>query len=61
MAGQRHHRQSELFFRWLKHGLHIRIFYSTTANAVRLQLWASICTYLAMAITPASSSALPQI
>lgn len=47
-----HHRwQIELFFRWLKHGLRIRIFYGTTANAVRLQLWASLCTYLAMAIT----------
>lgn len=43
--------QVELFFRWLKHGLRIRIFYGTTANAVRLQLWASICTYLAIAIT----------
>lgn len=43
--------QIELFFRWLKHELRIRTFYGTTANAVRLQLWASICTYLAMAIT----------
>lgn len=47
----RHRWQIELFFRWLKHGLRIRSFYGTTANAVRLQLWASICTYLAMAIT----------
>lgn len=47
----RHRWQIELFFRWLKHGLRIRIFYGTTANAVRLQLWASICTYLAIAIT----------
>jgi hypothetical protein len=47
----RHRWQIELFFRWLKHGLRIRIFYGTTANAVRLQLWASLCTYLAMAIT----------
>ena len=43
--------QIELFFRWLKHGLRIRTFYGTCANSVRLQLWASICTYLAMAIT----------
>ncbi len=47
----RHRWQVELFFRWLKHGLRIRIFNRTTANAVRLQLWASLCTYLAMAIT----------
>ena len=39
----------ELFFRWLKHGLRIQTFYGTSENAVRLQLWASICVYLAMA------------
>ena len=43
--------QIELFFRWLKHELRIRTFYGTTSNAVHLQLWASICTYLAIAIT----------
>ena len=42
--------QIELFFRWLKHGLRIQTFYGTSENAVRLQLWASICVYLAMAI-----------
>ena len=47
----RHRWQIERFFRWLKHGLRIRTFYGTTANAVRLQLWASLCTYFAMAIT----------
>jgi len=43
--------QIELFFRWLKHGLCIETFYGTTQTAVRLQLWASVCVYLAMAIT----------
>jgi hypothetical protein len=43
--------QVELFFRWIKHGLRIETFYGTSPNAVRLQLWASISTYLAMAIT----------
>ena len=42
--------QVELFFRWLKHGLHIQRFYGTSQNAVRVQLWASVCVYLAMAI-----------
>lgn len=41
--------QIELFFRWLKHGLRIQTFYGTSDNAVRLQLWASICVYLAIA------------
>jgi hypothetical protein len=43
--------QIELFFRWLKPGLRIQTFYGTSDNAVRLQLWASICAYLAMATT----------
>jgi len=36
---------------WLKHGLRIQTFYGTSDNAVRLQLWASICVYLALATT----------
>jgi transposase len=43
--------QIELFFRWVKHGLRIRTFYGTTPNAIRVQLWSAICTYLAIAIT----------
>ena len=43
--------QIELFFRWVKHGLRIRNFYGTSPNAVRVQLWSAICTYLAIAIT----------
>ena len=43
--------QIELFFRWVKHGLRIRTFYGTSPNAVRVQLWSAICTYLAIAIT----------
>lgn len=43
--------QIELFFRWLKHGLCIQTFYGTTETSVRLQLWASVCVYLAMAMT----------
>jgi len=47
----RHRWQIELFFRWVKHGLRIRTFYGTSANAIRVQLWSAICTYLAIAIT----------
>jgi hypothetical protein len=43
--------QIELFFRWVKQSLRIRAFYGTSANAVRVQLWSAICTYLAIAIT----------
>jgi len=47
----RHRWQIELFFRWVKHGLRIRTFYGTSPNAIRVQLWSAICTYLAIAIT----------
>lgn len=43
--------QIELFFRWIKQTLRIRAFYGTSPNAVRVQLWSAICTYLAIAIT----------
>lgn len=43
--------QVELFFRWVKQSLRLRTFYGTTPNAVRVQLWSAICTYLAIAIT----------
>lgn len=43
--------QIEIFFRWVKQYLRIRSFYGTTSNAVRVQLWSAICTYLAVAIT----------
>ena len=42
--------QIELFFRWVKQSLRIRTFYGTSPNAVRVQLWTAICTYLAIAI-----------
>jgi IS4 transposase len=41
----------EIFFRWVKQNLRIDHFYGTSANAVRVQLWIAICTYLAVAIT----------
>ena len=59
--------QIELFFRWVKQNLRIRSFYGTTSNAVRVQLWTAICTYLAVAITrkqlalPRSLTAVLQI
>jgi hypothetical protein len=40
----------EIFFRWIKQNLRIRSFYGTTSNAVRVQIWSAICTYLLVAI-----------
>jgi hypothetical protein len=40
----------EIFFRWIKQNLRIRKFYGTTPNAVRVQIWSAINTYLLVAI-----------
>ena len=40
----------ELFFKWLKQHLNIKKFWGTTENAVRIQIYAAICTYCLVAI-----------
>lgn len=42
--------QIELFFKWIKQNLHIKSFYGTTDNAVRIQVWIAISTYVLVAI-----------
>ena len=42
--------QVELFFRWLKQHLRIKVFYGTSANAVRTQLWVAVCVYALVAL-----------
>lgn len=42
--------QVELFFRWIKHHLHIRAFYGTSPNAVKTQVWVAITVYVLVAI-----------
>ena len=42
--------QIELFFRWIKQHLRIRSFIGTSDNAVRVQIWSAISTYLLVAI-----------
>lgn len=42
--------QVELFFKWLKQHLNIKKFWGTTENAVRIQIYAAICTYCLVAI-----------
>jgi hypothetical protein len=42
--------QVELFFRWIKQHLHIKAFYGTSANAVRIQVWVALSVYLLVAI-----------
>jgi hypothetical protein len=39
-----------LFFRWIKQHLRIKAFYGTTENAVKIQVWVAISTYVLVAI-----------
>ena len=40
----------ELFFKWIKQHLRIKVFYGTSGNAVKTQIWIAISTYLLVAI-----------
>lgn len=41
----------ELFFKWIKQHLRIKVFYGQTVNAVKTQIWTAICSYLIILIT----------
>ena len=40
----------ELFFKWIKQHLHVKEFYGTTENAVKIQLYCAIITYCLIVI-----------
>jgi hypothetical protein len=40
----------ELFFKWIKQNLRIKAFYGLSENAVKIQIWIAICTYVLVAI-----------
>jgi len=40
----------ELFFKWVKQNLRIKHFFGTSENAVKTQVWISICVYVLVAI-----------
>lgn len=42
--------QVELFFKWIKQHLRIKVFYGTRENAVRTQIWIAISVYVLIAI-----------
>jgi IS4 transposase len=42
--------QVELFFKWIKQHLRIKVFYGTSANAVKTQVWVAISVYVLVAI-----------
>jgi len=59
--------QVELFFKWIKQHLRIKVFVGNSANAVKTQIWTAISTYVLVAIikkrlnAPASLHAMLQI
>ena len=42
--------QVEFFFNWIKQNLRIKAFMGNSANAVKTQIWAAICSYVLVAI-----------
>lgn len=42
--------QVELFFKWIKQHLRIKVFYGTSENAVKTQIWIAISIYVLIAI-----------
>ncbi|MBI3307328.1 MAG: IS4 family transposase [Candidatus Omnitrophica bacterium] len=42
--------QVELFFKWIKQHLRIKVFYGTSDNAVKTQVWTAVSVYVLVAI-----------
>lgn len=42
--------QVELFFKWIKQHLRIKVFFGTSENAVKAQIWSAVCVYVLVAI-----------
>ena len=40
----------ELFFKWIKQHLRIKVFYGTSENAVKTQVWIAVSVYVLVAI-----------
>lgn len=40
----------ETFFKWIKQHLKIKVFWGESANAVKTQIWAAICTFVLVAM-----------
>ena len=42
--------QIELFFKWIKGHLKVKVFWGQSENAVKTQIWIAVCTYVMVAI-----------
>ncbi len=50
----------ELFFKWIKQHLRIKHFYGTSDNAVKTQIWISICVYVLVATAKKLAGVQPE-
>jgi hypothetical protein len=46
----KHRWKIELFFKWMKQHLKVKTFWGESENAVKVQIWTAVCTYLLVAI-----------
>jgi hypothetical protein len=46
----RHRWKIELFFKWIKQNLRIKVFWGESPNAVKTQIWIAVSTYLIVSI-----------
>lgn len=53
--------QIELFFRWIKQHLCIHRFIGNSQNAVRIQIWSAVSTYLLVAILKKTQNLKPSL
>lgn len=51
----------ELFFKWIKQHLRIKVFYGTSENAVKAQIWCAIAAYVLIAIVKKELGLVPPI
>jgi len=42
--------QIELFFKWIKQHLRIKVFWGESSNAVKTQIWIAVCTFILVKI-----------
>ncbi len=53
--------QVELFFKWIKQHLRIKVFFGTSQNAVRTQIWIAILIYVLVAIVKKELNLSPSL
>jgi hypothetical protein len=51
--------QVELFFKWIKQHLRIKSFFGESKNAVKAQIWSTICVYVSSPSSKSGSASRP--